>query len=299
MSERIINFASIFTYVPGLKHEYTDYRPALSRFEKDGTLTGGSAGNIDSLLQMQNHDQQATLDDKSKSEPFLRALFEVIDKIRGHDDITTFALLYVDGLLEDNRERILNLVSIQHNIKGNSMDLVHILLQFLIRNNSDNNNQRDLAARILAFLIEACGYEKHQKEANDLLNWVHQADTKSLSIYAYTHIVMYMVKINELASQFYDLNGMGKLSNFLDNECMQDYQIAYNVLVSLWIMSFHDYARLNFEDRDQDLIEKVIKMLDFYNKEKVVRLVLLIFDSLSSSKLALEIMSDLNALEII
>lgn len=47
------------------------------------------------------------------------------------------------------------------------------------------------------------------------------------------------------------------------------------------------------------MIEKVIKMLDFYNKEKVVRLVLLIFDSLSSSKLALEIMSDLNALEII
>lgn len=70
----------------------------------------------------------------------MRALFEVIDKVRGHDDITTFALLYVDGLLEDNRERILNLVSIQHNIKGNSMDLVHILLQFLIRNNSDNNN---------------------------------------------------------------------------------------------------------------------------------------------------------------
>jgi len=42
------------------------------------------------------------------------------------------------------------------------------------------------------------------------------------------------------------------------------------VIISLWILSFHDYARKDFEDFDQMLIEKTLKILDFFNKEKVV-----------------------------
>lgn len=71
-------------------------------------------------------------------------------------------------------------------------------------------------------------------------------------------------------------------------------------MVSLWILSFHDYSLRDFEDRSQDLIEKVLKTLDFFNKEKLVRIVLLLLDSLSSaSKTCLEIMSDLSCLQII
>jgi len=47
------------------------------------------------------------------------------------------------------------------------------------------------------------------------------------------------------------------------------------------------------------LVEKVLKILDFFNKEKVVRAVLLLLQSLSSSKKALEIVSDLSCIELI
>lgn len=46
------------------------------------------------------------------------------------------------------------------------------------------------------------------------------------------------------------------------------------------------------------LIEKLLKVLDYFTKEKVVRAFLLLFDSLSSSKKCLEIMSDLSCTEI-
>jgi hypothetical protein len=42
-----------------------------------------------------------------------------------------------------------------------------------------------------------------------------------------------------------------------------------------------------------------LKVLDFFNKEKLVRIVLLLLDSLSNSKLCLEILSDLSCLQII
>ena len=108
-----------------------------------------------------------------------------------------------------------------------------------------------------------------------------------------------MLKVNELASEFYDMQGIKLLMNILRNDCQQDYQLAYNVILSLWILSFHDYARKDFEDYDLMLIEKVLKILDYSNKEKVVRVVLLLLQSLSTSKKALEIISDLSTLELI
>lgn len=96
-----------------------------------------------------------------------------------------------------------------------------------------------------------------------------------------------------------ELSGINKLIEMLDNQCLSDYQIAYNVLVSLWVLSYHDFALKYFENPDLDLIEKSIKILDFFNKEKVVRITLLLMENLTHQKLCLEIMSDLNGLELI
>ncbi len=67
----------------------------------------------------------------------------------------------------------------------------------------------------------------------------------------------------------------------------------------MWIVSFHDYAKTEFEDMEKDLIERCLKILDFFNKEKVVRMTLLLLESLSSSKKCLEIMSDLSCLDLV
>lgn len=156
-----------------------------------------------------------------------------------------------------------------------------------------------MAARILVMLIDATGIDHCYQNAIDFHGWVVKANTEYLSLYGYTFVVMFMVKINKLASEFYDLQGMVTLSEFLTDECLHDYQIAYNVLVALWVLSFQDYARRDFEDMEQDLIEKCLKVLDYFNKEKVVRITLLLLENLSSSRKCLEIMSDLSSLELI
>ena len=45
----------------------------------------------------------------------------------------------------------------------------------------------------------------------------------------------------------------------------------------LWILSFHQFALEYFGDYDLSIIEHVSKVLDFYNKEKIVRIVAMLF----------------------
>ena len=180
------------------------------------------------------------------------------------------------------------------------MDLVGILIDFLHQIDPNQETyQRDTAARICVILIEACGYDSCQQKAKDFHNWFHVNGLKYLSKHGQTFVISQMMKINELASEFYDMNGIKLLLNYLQNDCQADYQLAYNVIISFWILSFHEYARRDFEDYDLMLVEKIIKILDYFNKEKVVRAVLLLLQSLSSSKKALEIISDLSCLELI
>lgn len=129
-------------------------------------------------------------------------------------------------------------------------------------------------------LIEATGYEACKEHANDFINSIYGFDSARISASAYTFAMMYLCKINELAREFVDLNGIGKLIQLLNNECSSDYQIAYNVLVTLWILSYHDFALKSFEDPTLDLIDKCFKMLDYFNKEKVVRVTLLLMENL-------------------
>jgi len=54
-----------------------------------------------------------------------------------------------------------------------------------------------------------------------------------------------------------------------------------------------------FEDYRLMILEKVCKVLDYFNKEKIVRIILLLFDNLKNNEICLELMSDINALTII
>lgn len=73
-------------------------------------------------------------------------------------------------------------------------------------------------------------------------------------------------------------NGFAIFSKYLDYECIEEHQVAYNVIGALWILSVHEFAQKGFEEAGLDIIEKVAKILDYFNKEKIVRIVLLLFD---------------------
>jgi hypothetical protein len=87
-----------------------------------------------------------------------------------------------------------------------------------------------------------------------------------------------LLKTNELAKEFVSQNGFHIFSRYLENDCVEDFQIAYNVICALWVISSHPFALTGFEDFGLSIIEKVAKVLDFFNKEKIVRIVLMLFD---------------------
>lgn len=108
---------------------------------------------------------------------------------------------------------------------------------------------------------------------------------------------MYLLKTNELAREFENSSGFNIFSKLLDDKCQTNTQVAYNVIATLWIISYHPFAIKNFEDYDLNIIEKVVKILDFFSKEKIIRVMLLLFDNLkSASEACHELMSDANVI---
>lgn len=91
-----------------------------------------------------------------------------------------------------------------------------------------------------------------------------------------------------------------KLQHWL-SECVKktNDQLAYNVITILWIISFHDFSLPYFRDFKLMILEHVAKVLDFYNKEKIVRITLMLFQSLMHDKECIDHMSMINALAIV
>jgi hypothetical protein len=87
-----------------------------------------------------------------------------------------------------------------------------------------------------------------------------------------------MVKTNELAKDFVDREGFSLFKALLQEDCIKNGQIAYNVCASLWILTYHPFALKGFTDFQLMIIEDVSKILDYFNKEKIVRIILMIFD---------------------
>jgi hypothetical protein len=151
-----------------------------------------------------------------------------------------------------------------------------------------------MAAHTLAMLIEAVEYKKCAIPAKNFMNFLFEqkdvfinmfANPKSkapkqsmLSKLAFTHCLMYMVKTNELARDFVDRQGFQLLRGFLLDDCVKNGQIAYNVCCTLWILTYHPFAMRGFTDYNLAIIEAVSKILDYFNKEKIVRIILMIFD---------------------
>lgn len=74
-------------------------------------------------------------------------------RVKGDTKLVTFALLLIDGMLEEKRSRIENLVAIQRSKKKDKAeDLIGVLNSFLWSNNTEI--QKDLASHILSMLIE-------------------------------------------------------------------------------------------------------------------------------------------------
>ena len=139
---------------------------------------------------------------------------------------------------------------------------------------------RDLAAHTLAMLLEQAGLKTTGDNAGAFLNYLIQSRSQQgvVSLQCLTHSLMFLLKINEVAEQFIRKRGFDIYSTLLQNECNTDAQIAYNVCCGLWILSSNPAALDSFRDFQLNIIESISKILDFSNKEKIVRIICMIFD---------------------
>lgn len=55
--------------------------------------------------------QKVALNDKGESETYIKIFFEIINKVKDRE-LVAFSLLYVDGMIEEDRNRIDNLVAV-------------------------------------------------------------------------------------------------------------------------------------------------------------------------------------------
>jgi len=110
---------------------------------------------------------------------------------------------------------------------------------------------------------------------------------------------MTLLKTNELAREFSTTQSFKVLSDLLDGPCLEQPQIGYNVVVILWILSYHDFTNKFFEDYTLAIIEKVSKILDFFSWEKIARIVLMLFDNVKEDAVCQEHLSDIDALSLI
>lgn len=230
----------------------------------------------------------------NKASELLRVLFSIVSNVKGDKQISLYALALINGIIEDKRTRIRLLVQIQSTAnRDRQMDLIGILNSFIIQSHEkDQNEHRDLAAHTLCMLIEAYEFKKCAIPAKNFMNYLFEEKDKfiqnqgskgkprdtMLSKICFTHCLMYMVKTNELARDFVDRQGFQLLKGFLNDDCIKNGQIAYNVVCTLWILTSHPFAIKGFTDYNLLIIEGCSKILDYFNKEKIVRIILMMFD---------------------
>lgn len=104
----------------------------------------------------------------------MRNLLQIVSMVSSEPELVRWALALVNGIIEDNRNRIRFLSLLQKSKSGQAekkLDCIRILHSYLIQNTDVKTRpERDLASHILAQLIAHAGIQKNSEEA---LNYMH------------------------------------------------------------------------------------------------------------------------------
>lgn len=307
--DRVIMYASHFSYNPGERNKFIFYKlneDKIRQYQGSNMLPNGSLEIIQGYLAADEHKQRENLDSKKYLKDLLRVLFEIVKNVRGDPDLLYFALVLINAVFEDGRIRIRELVFMQKSANENTkVDAVQILYSFLLQHTAKTAealHMRDLASHTLALLITSYEASNCRETARNFLNFVLDSQKgahKMLSERCHSNCLMFLVKQNELAEMFVEKRGFVVLRNLLTSECLSNEHIAYNVLTTLWILSYHEFSLPYLADYALNIIELVTKVLDYFNKEKIVRIVCMLFENLKRDPECMECLSMVNVLNIV
>ena len=115
--DRVLMYASPLSYAgKNVRMVWAGYKPDEAVLK--GLMGLGGLGN-DTLIKIQGflayseHDQREFLDRKETLKSLLKILFNIVENCKSNVQLVQFALLMINGIFEDKRSRIRELVALQ------------------------------------------------------------------------------------------------------------------------------------------------------------------------------------------
>lgn len=282
-----------------------DYNMRIQRLEQQQVISAGTAKSVGEFLEANETEQRETFDQSIKkklAKAVLFGFFDIIANVKSDPGLVFYCLVQLDGILEDDRGRVEHFVALGKDYKA-PQPVIKILNQYIHQNTDEESlPSRDIASHILALMIEHESFADCAQYAREFLHYLIQQNDPSkftLSVNAYTFALLTILKTNDLAKEYSTKQNFMMLSNLLDTECLGSYQVSYNVLCMLWILSYHDFTQEFFEDYTIAIIEKVAKVMDYHSKEKIARIMLMLFDNLKDNEGCQDHLSEIDVLNLI
>jgi hypothetical protein len=200
-------YASIFSYRPSRER----YQLIGYKLPDDKIVLQQNLGTIptDSLILLQGFmaanetdQREKYLEKKQKIEELLRVLFKILDNIKTDGDLILYILALINGILEDKRTRVRNIVAMEKSAnEAKKVEAVRILFDFLIQNKHEGQdaiNQRDLASHTLAQIIVSLEYANCDTHARHFLTYLMERKNH-VSDDCKSACILMLMKSNELA----------------------------------------------------------------------------------------------------
>ena len=264
-----------------------DYIKKIRGFAEQGFLTPEAVNTMKQFLTA-NDEMQRHILDENETTAFnvVYTLMNIIKKVKGDPTILFYALIHLDGMLCENRNRYSIFEKVLEDPNANTK-ILDILNTFLSTNRGDDTlfQHRNMASNIQSILIASMDVTRFEPQdfktpATTFMTILMEEMRKPgmISSNALSFSLMMVSKRNYLAKEFSKDQSFVFLSETLEGDCKNDPQVAYNYICLSWILSFHQYTQRFFASHELVLVEKMSKLLDYHNQEKIVRIFLLLID---------------------
>ena len=133
LPDKALMYASIFAYSGDRRGlaGYTIPAEKLSSFQNQGRIPKDSMIQLQGFNAASEEEQRAMyLEKNSKLQELLTVLFSVLENIKGDTDLTFFVLALINGIIEDKRTRVDQIVYLQ-NSHTKKVDAIGALFRFL------------------------------------------------------------------------------------------------------------------------------------------------------------------------
>ena len=144
----------------------------------------------------------------------------------------------------------------------------------------DSKEIKDIIAITLSKLFVVLKYPNYEDQNKSLMIWLKKERKEKISNLGFVKSLMYLLRINENMTYFIeDPQNIEKLIIALD-ESRDESQLCYYTIVCFWILSYSTLNLFLFEDRELGIIEKILKTIQLFRREKNVRIVMMIMTNL-------------------